>query len=326
MGKSNKRMNKRTRSWIALFLVLALLFAIDYFMGDPADILQTFDTLYSQASQPASTDIPSGTAKPGASGVLDVYVLDVGQGDSIFLRSPSGKTMLIDASTSDMADRIDAFLQAQHVKRLDVVIGTHPHADHIGGMREIISKYEVGAYYMPDAQTNTSVFEKLLDELDAKDIPVKEAQGGSNSFIEWDESVEVRVFSPLPNVTYPDLNNESAVCRVSYGDMSILLTGDAESFAEEAFMKEIPTRLLRSTVLKLGHHGSSTSTGTALLNVVRPELAIASVGADNEYGHPHQETLEKLKDAGIKLLRTDLNGTIHIAFEIASYTVQTERQ
>lgn len=308
-----------------MFLVLALLFAIDYFMGDPADLLQTFDTLSAAASEPASTDIPSNTLKPGAAGVLDVYVLDVGQGDSIFLRSPSGKTMLIDASTSDMADRIDAFLQAQHVTRLDVVIGTHPHADHIGGMREIISKYDVGAYYMPDAETNTNVFEKLLDELDARDIPVKEAAGGSKSLIEWDDSTEVRVFSPLPNITYPDLNNESVVCRVSYGDTSILLTGDAETFAEEAFMKEIPTRYLRSTVLKLGHHGSSTSTGDALLNVVDPELAIASVGADNDYGHPHQETLDKLKEAGIKLLRTDSNGTIHIAFDGRAYTVETER-
>lgn len=324
MGKSSKRMSKRTRSWIALFLVLALLFAIDYFMGDPADVLQAFDALYTDAAQPASTDLPSGALKPGA-GVLDVYVLDVGQGDSIFLRSPSGKTMLVDASTSDMADRIDDFLQAQHVTRLDVVIGTHPHADHIGGMKEIISKYEVGAYYMPDAVTDTNVFEKLVDELEARDIPVVQAVGGSDSFIEWDESTEVRILSPLSFVVYPDLNNESVVCRVSYGDTSILLTGDAETFAEEAFMKEIPTRLLRSTVLKLGHHGSSTSTGTSFLNVVRPELAIASVGADNEYGHPHQETLDKLKEAGIELLRTDLNGVIHIAFDGTAYTVETER-
>jgi competence protein ComEC len=325
MGKSDKRMSKRARSWIALLLVLALLFAIDYFMGDPADVLQAFGVLYSEASQPASAGHPSVTSEPGSSGTLDVYVLDVGQGDSIFLRSPSGKTMLVDASTSDMADRIDDFLQAQHVTRLDVVIGTHPHADHIGGMKEIISKYEVGAYYMPDAETNTNVFEKLLDELDARDIPVVQAAGGSNSFIEWDDSTEVRIFSPLTFIAYPDLNDESVVCRVSYGDTSILLTGDAESFAEEALMKEIPTRLLRSTVIKLGHHGSNTSTGTALLNVVHPELAIASVGADNEYGHPHRETLDKLKEAGVKLLRTDLNGIIHIAFDGAAYTVETER-
>ncbi len=325
MGKSNKRMSKRTRSWIALLLVLALLFAIDYFMGDPADVLQAFGTLYTEASQPASAGHPSVTPGPEASGTLDVYVLDVGQGDSIFLRGPSGKTMLVDAGTSDMADRIDDFLQAQHVTRLDVVIGTHPHADHIGGMKEIISKYEVGTYYMPDAETNTNVFEKLLDELDARDIPIEQAAGGSNSFIEWDDSTEVRIFSPLPNVIYPDLNNESVVCRVSYGDTSILLTGDAESFAEEAFMKEIPRRLMHSTVLKLGHHGSSTSTTTALLNVVDPELAVASLGADNEYGHPHQETLDKLKDAGIELLRTDLNGVIHITFDGTAYTVETER-
>jgi beta-lactamase superfamily II metal-dependent hydrolase len=325
MGKSNKRMRKRTRSWIALLLVLALLFAIDYFMGDPADVLHAFDALNTATSQPASAGHTSVTPESGAAGVLDVYVLDVGQGDSIFLRSPSGKTMLVDAGTSDMADRIDDFLQAQHVTRLDVVIGTHPHADHIGGMKEIISKYEVGAYYMPDAETNTSVFEKLLDELDARDIPVVQAAGGSNSFIEWDDSTEVRIFSPLSFVVYGNLNDESVVCRVSYGDMSILLTGDAESFAEEAFMKEIPARLLRSTVLKLGHHGSSTSTTTALLNVVRPELAVVSVGADNEYGHPNRETLNKLKEADIELLRTDLNGAVHIAFDGTAYTVETER-
>ncbi len=318
MANSNK--NKRMRSYIALLLVLALLFAIDYFMGDPAGVMAAQETIEpSPAAQtPASSPY---TVK----GTVDVYVLDVGQGDSIFLKSPSGKTMLIDASTSDMYERIDEFLQKQNVTRLDVVIGTHPHADHIGGMRKIISKYDVGTYYMPDAVNNTSMFEKLVDALDAKNIPVKKAVGGADSFIDWDDNVEVRIFSPLPGASFEDLNNYSAVCHVRIGDTSIMLTGDAEEQAEEALMKEIPAALLRSTVLKLGHHGSSSSTSEGFLNSVRPKLAVASLGADNDYGHPHQETLDKLKNADIPLLRTDLSGTIHISLDGTGYKVETER-
>ena len=145
MANSNK--NKRMRSYIALLLVLALLFAIDYFMGDPAGVMATQESV--EPSPAAQTPASSPNTLKGT---VEVYVLDVGQGDSIFLKSPSGKTMLIDASTSDMYERIDEFLQKQNVTRLDVVIGTHPHADHIGGMRKIISKYDVGTYYMPDAR------------------------------------------------------------------------------------------------------------------------------------------------------------------------------
>ena len=318
MANSNK--SKRTRSYIALLLVLALLFAIDYFMGDPAGVMAPLETV--ESSPAPQTPASSSDA---VRGTVEVYLLDVGQGDSIFLKSPSGKTMLIDASTSDMAEKIDEFLQKQNVTRLDVVIGTHPHADHIGGMRKIISKYDVGVYYMPDAVNNTSMFEKLVDELDARNIPVEKAVGGADSFIDWDDKVEVRFFSPFPGASYEDLNNYSVVCHVRIGETSIMLTGDAEEQAEEALMKEIPATLLRSTVLKLGHHGSSSSTSEGFLNSVRPKLAVASLGADNEYGHPHQETLDKLKNADIPLLRTDLSGTIHITLDGTGYKVETER-
>ena len=137
--------------------------------------------------------------------------------------------------------------------------------------------------------------------------------------------MEIRILSPLADVTYDDLNDTSVVCRVRFGDTSILLTGDAESYAEKAALKELPASYFRSTVLKLGHHGSSSSTSAAFLDAVGPEAAIASLGADNEYGHPHEETIEALRSADTPFYRTDQSGTIHIAMDGANYSIKTEK-
>lgn len=325
MAKSKKRLNKHVRSLIALLMVLGLLFAIDCFMEGSLGIFSLFEGSPAASLTESPAEQPSAGRPSAAEGMLDVYVLDVGQGDSIFLRSPSGKTMLVDASTSDMYERIDGFLKEQGVTILDVVIGTHPHADHIGGMQQVLSNYEVGTYYMPDAVNETKMFENLIDALDAQNISVKKAVGGENAFIEWDDQVEIRILSPLADVTYDDLNDASVVCRVRFGDTSILLTGDAERYAEKAALKELPASYFRSTVLKVGHHGSNSSTSAAFLDAVGPEAAVASLGANNEYGHPHEEVVQALKSADIPFYRTDVSGTIHITMDGAKYSIETEK-
>ncbi len=315
MARSKGKLSKRARSILSLLLFLALLLTVNAFMENPIDLL------------PADAPTAASTPKPQlpSGKTLDIYVLDVGQGDSIFLRSPSGKTMLVDAGESFMYERVDEFLQNQAVKKLDIVVGTHPHADHIGAMEEIVTHYTIGAYCMPDAQNQTQMFENLLDALTEQDINVKQAAGGKTSTINWDEDVEVNILSPLPGVEYDNLNDWSVMLHVQYGDTSILLTGDAESFAEKAALKALPEDYFRATVLKVGHHGSSTSSSDAFLDAVDPEIAVVSLGKDNEYGHPHKEVVEALEARDITLYRTDTAGTIHIALDGEGYTVETEK-
>ena len=319
---SFQNMTPQARLLVAIALVALLILSVVYASGKFPAFTEQVDRIigYVDAPNPSPSVAPSAPV----SGVLDVYVLDVGQGDSIFLRSPAGKTMLVDASVSGAYEVIDKFLQAQGVNKLDIVIGTHPHADHIGGMRKVVENYEIGAYYMPDAATNTATFEKLLDTLDARNVPVRQAIAGENAFIPWDEQVEIRILSPFGGEEY-DLNNASVVCRVRFGDTAIMLTGDAEAPAEKTALNELPASYFAATVLKMGHHGSSSSTTQAFFDAVNPAIAIMSLGADNTYGHPHKETLALLKDAGIPYYRTDLDGTVRITLDGSTYVVETEK-
>lgn len=326
MGKSKKNdFNKQTRLLIAV-LLLCLLAACIY-AAMPEDTAPAAASSTPLQASPAPEETPAATP-PGPlaqSGYLDAYVLDVGQGDSIFLRSPSGKTMLVDASTSGMYTRIHAFLEAQNVKRLDIVIATHPHADHIGGMERIVRQYEIGAFYMPDAVSTSKTFEKLIDALEELSVPVYEALGGEAALLEWDEQVEVRLLSPLANGAYENTNDFSVVCRVRFGETAILLTGDAQSDAEEAILRTLPASYLQADILKVGHHGSSTSTGAAFFAAVDPAIAIMSLGKDNTYGHPHEEIVSLLEDAGIPYYQTDMHGTVHVRLDGAVFHVETEK-
>ncbi len=325
---SGSKKKRSLRNTVSLLLVLLLIAGINYFMGDPLGMFPE----EAPANKPIFTAAGETTRPPAISsgfasqeGTLEAYILDVGQGDSIFLRSPSGKTMLVDASTSSAFDHIDAFLQEQSVEKLDVVIATHPHADHIGGMTKVIEQYEIGTFYMTDAQTNTAGFEKMLTALQKKNITVKQAVAGKNSFVTWDDAVEVAILSPFSEFTYDDLNNSSIICRIKFGDTAIMLTGDAEAYAEKIALGELSRDYFKADVLKLGHHGSSSSTCAAFLEAVDPDIAIASLGADNDYGHPHEETLAALKEAGIPLYRTDESGDIHVLLDGSKVSVETTK-
>lgn len=249
---------------------------------------------------------------------LRVIFLDVGQGASQLLISPSGHTMLIDAGNNDREEEMLGYLQAYGVRRLDLVIGTHPDADHIGGLDRVIDRLDVGEVYMPKIQSNTKTFESLLNSIRSKGLKVKTAKAGLEPA--WDEQIQVKMLAPV--TATDDSNNMSAVVKVTYGSTSFLLTGDAEAESERAMLESGAN--LRADVLLVGHHGSKSSTTAKFLNAVKPMYAVIQVG-DNSYGHPTKTILDRLAKRQVEVYRNDLKGTVEIASDGKGYQITTER-
>lgn len=233
-----------------------------------------------------------------------VHFLDVGQADSIFLEF-NNKTMLIDAGTNDTKEFIYNYITKEGYNKIDYLVATHPHADHIGGMSYIVKNLEIDKIYMPKVTTNTKVFENLLTEIDNKKLKIKTSKAGLNILDEGD--LKIDIIAPIKD-KYEELNNYSTCIKLTYKDISYLFMGDAEKLVEDEINMDI-----QADILKLGHHGSSSSTSKSFLKKVNPKYAIISVGEDNSYNHPHKETLTKLKDNNIKVYRTDKSGTIKVS-------------
>lgn len=235
---------------------------------------------------------------------LAVTFLNVGQGDSSFIEFPNGKCMLIDASTLGESERILNHIAGKGYQKIDYVVATHPHNDHIGGMRNVTDCFEIGKVYMPDEVSTSDTYLGFLKALKNQGVPVSKATGGT----EFEEDgVKVEFLSPLRE-EYEDLNNWSAVVKITFGEKAFLFTGDAEELAEIDMLENGAD--LKADVLKVGHHGSSSSTSEAFLEAVSPKFAVISCGKDNDYGHPHKEVLRRLEKADVKVYRTDVNGDI----------------
>lgn len=233
---------------------------------------------------------------------LRVHFIDVGQADAIFIELPSGKTMLIDAGETGNGAEIVSYIKNAGYSTLDYVVATHPHADHIGGMATVIDQLTINQFYMPKKEQTTNIFEKMIDGLTNKNVDVYTAKAGT---IILEEGVlRVEIVAPTSD-TYSDLNNYSAVVRLSYGENAFLFTGDAETDSEEQITLDI-----EADVLKVGHHGSDSSTSTDFLKRVNPKYAVISVGEGNKYDHPSPSVINKLEQAGVEIYRTDLLGTI----------------
>lgn len=254
--------------------------------------------------------------KQGTDGDLQAYFLDVGQGDSsvILFRD---KVVLIDAGEADPGDTVVSDLQKLGVEKIDLLVATHPHSDHIGGMQEVLDAFPVGQVLDAGVPSSSSIYEKFLLEIDRKQIPYRVAEQGQTIGI--DPALRIFVLSPPKERTFDDINTNSIVLRISYGTVNLLYTGDATTAAEEAMVKAgYP---LDAQVLKVGHHGSSGSSSAAFLLRVDPEVAVISLGRDNDYGHPHSETLERLKTAGSIIYRTDRDGTVLVRSDGNTFSV-----
>ncbi len=235
---------------------------------------------------------------------LVVHFLDVGQGDSIFIELPNNRTMLIDGAEKKYASKITNYIKDLGYSQIDFILGTHPHADHIGGLSEIISTFEIGTIYMPKAVATSKTYENLLTTIKNKDLKIKTGKAG----VEILSEENLHSFLVAPNKEkYASLNNYSLVLKLVYGNTKFLFTGDAEELSENEINTDIS-----ADVIKIGHHGSNTSTSAKFLAKVNPKYAIISVGENNSYNHPSIETIEKIKQYTNNIYRTDLNGTIII--------------
>lgn len=229
---------------------------------------------------------------------LRVYCLDVGQGDSILITN-NNKTMLIDASTNEMGSRVVKYLNDLGIKKIDYLVGTHPHEDHIGGLDNVIKNFDIGTIYMPNVVATTKTYEEVIDAISAKKLKVTSPKTGDKFTV---GNAECEVMSIRNDKD--DYNNCSIVIKMDFNNVSYLFTGDAEESVESS--RKWP----HIDVLKVGHHGSNTSSSKNFLEQIKPEVALISVGQGNTYGHPTQATLKRLSNIGAKIYRTDENGTI----------------
>ena len=245
---------------------------------------------------------------------LEVTFIDVGQADSILLEN-EGCYMLVDAGNNEDGEKLVDYFKNQNIKDFDYAIGTHPHEDHIGGLDNIIKNFNIKTFYMPDVITTTKTFEDVLDALEEKNMTLSIPKTNSTYKL-GDATIEIL---HVGTEDEKDLNDTSIVLKVTYQNVSFLLTGDASTKIEEKLNKED----LQSTVLKVSHHGSATATNEAFLNTVNPKYAVISVGANNKYEHPHTTVMNTLLTHNIKTYRTDQDKTIKMVTDGTNIEITT---
>jgi beta-lactamase superfamily II metal-dependent hydrolase len=315
--KASKALQGLQTHWKRIVLIAVLLAAIALCFV----LLLRSQNQKNAAATPAPTDSTPRAAAldPDFAGLVACF-LDVGQGDCLFFLGPDKKTMLIDAGPVGSFAAIRTQLDAWQVERLDVVIATHLHADHIGSMSEILDHYAVGAFYMPPYDFESSNYADLLAMFEKTGLTPQTLYADANVFIPWADDCEVRVLSPF-NAPYTDYNDTSFVLSVRYGDTGVLCAGDAGEIAERFMVKAFPNHLLRADILKVSHHGSATATSEKLLSAVQPSIAVISVGGGNGYGLPDETVLERLLSRQITIYRTDLDGSVCFALDGTSVQV-----
>lgn len=245
---------------------------------------------------------------------LQVHFIDVGQGDSILIQTPSSNVLIDGGERNSGALE---YLKGLNLDELDIVIGTHAHSDHIGGLINIINSIKVQEVIDPGAIHTTKTFEEYLIAIDGNDIKFTEGRKGLTR--DLGDNIELEILHPT-SVDGEAINNTSIVTKLTHNEVSFLFTGDAETQAEKEILSG--DRNLKSTILKAGHHGSNTSNTESFLKAVDPEVVVITVG-ENRYGHPHEDILDRV--SGLKTYRTDHNGNVIISTDGESYEVEVSR-
>lgn len=249
--------------------------------------------------------------------LLKVHYLDVGQGDSIFVELPNNETMLIDAAESYQSENIINYLKNLNYQKIDYVIGTHPHTDHIGGLKDIINTFEIGKIYMPKVISTTKTYESLLMAIKDKNLKINTAKAGT-SIIDTD-TLKINILAPN-NSIYTELNNYSVVTKITYGTTKFLFMGDAEKLSENEIKENVT-----ADVIKIGHHGSNTSSSIDFIKKVNAKYGIISVGLNNKYNLPKEETITNWENSGTKIYLTSTNGTIRASSDGTNIKIESEK-
>ncbi len=299
MGRRKKRTRKIDSTLGAVIFIIFILAALI--------------TYSSQNANNTNEVSPVNSTVLEAEGELHIYYFDVGQADCELLVN-EGKTMLIDAGNNEDGEMLVKKIKELGITKIDHVVGTHAHEDHIGGMDDIIKNFEIGEVYLPEAISTSKTYEEVLDAIAEKELSITVPEIGDEIIV----GTAVCIVKSIGN-NDNDLNNSSIVLRTVYGDNTFLFMGDLEDNMEKKYTWE------KTDVLKVGHHGSNTSSSEEFLNQVLPKYAIILVGEGNSYNHPGKYTISRLNDIKAEIYRTDEVGTIELVSDGTEITIETEK-
>lgn len=268
-----------------------------------------------------TTDTISPTNDGTTTGDVRVHIIDVGQGDGIWIDT-GNENIVIDAGNKGQGKTMIAYLEQHGVKELDAIISTHPDADHVGGLADVINHFPVKAVYAPRVTHTTQAYKEFLEAVKKQQLSIKVAKQGV-TINSTAAGVNMTFIGPTKDYAKNDLNDWSAVLELTHGQKKFLLTGDAETPAEKDMLAAGVVEAV--DVLKVSHHGANEASTSDYLTAVKPQYAVISVGEGNRYNHPTASALERLKASGAKILRTDEHGSIVFTSNGKSIAVEEER-
>lgn len=255
--------------------------------------------------------------------LLSIHMIDVGQGDSILVQTPTNKNILIDGGDEDSENIIISYLRQKRIKTIDIIIATHPDSDHIGSLDNIIKKFNVNSIYMPEQSTDSEAYQNLINSCTDKNLSIQHLY--KNDVLNIDNNINIYVLSP--SYIQEESNLNSIVFKLTFNDNSFLFMGDAEEENKKEILHSF--KLNNINFIKIGHHGSNSSSSLEFIKKISPDIAAISCGYKNQYGHPHREVINNLKQNHISIYRTDRIGDIvfysdgEIIFTKYNYEIDT---
>ncbi|ENY8961045.1 TPA: MBL fold metallo-hydrolase [Clostridioides difficile] len=255
--------------------------------------------------------------------LLSIHIIDVGQGDSILVQTPTNKNILIDGGDEDSENIIISYLRQKRIKTIDIIIATHPDSDHIGSLDNIIKKFNVNSIYMPEQSTDSEAYQNLINSCTDKNLSIQHLY--KNDVLNIDNNINIYVLSP--SYIQEESNLNSIVFKLTFNDNSFLFMGDAEEENEKEILHSF--KLNNINFIKIGHHGSNSSSSLEFIKKISPDIAAISCGYKNQYGHPHREVINNLKQNHVSIYRTDRIGDIvfysdgEIIFTKYNYEIDT---